>query len=668
MADFIALIRRAVDSLSDNTPEMRVRIYDKARAAVLRQLENMQPRPPEEMLRRQLDKLDSAILQVEEEYSEALPAEDIIPPLRFDSPTSGSKPDIIDEPPETYVDDRGVIFRDRQGAEEDHPEKGPDTISPPSPVDVVDDTVWRSADESEPMSEAGLPRASVGLTPPLDGKPSDPLTLAAVPEPDTGQTGQPAWPVDIDEEPAVWAEREDAGIKPAGEPDISEVTVRMPKAGFDEQRALADYGDRLDTGQQDQPSASTGQAESGFSWDAPFDDLPESKTPLAFEQGLLEKQAEIAAVGQSDEATNSNPLADLDDLIGFTRNKGPSTDTKAAPLEVGRSRLEGRSFDIRPKRKAPNVFAIVIAVIVILVLGGGAVGAWYWRDALIFLIDGPPTTIKDSSNSPAKTTPATDADPDGPDVGAVEPTDTGPRKFTQRLLTDGSETLGDSEAVKVDSALGEGRSEAGQTVPSSAEDAPTDTKPVAAASVSAEKMLLYEERLGQTSPTALTGSVVWRIKNDSVGGAKPEPVIEGEIEVPERGIKALITAKRNTDTSLPASHIIEIVFSLPNDFEGGNIESVERIALKQTEQERGNALIAVPAKITDDFHMIALNDEKEALANNLELLRSREWIDIPITYRNGRRALMSLDKGETGKAVFQKAMTEWTALGRGGSN
>ncbi|MCM2498356.1 hypothetical protein NDL68_10870, partial [Neorhizobium galegae] len=72
MADFVAVIRRAVDGLANNTPEMRAKVYDKARGAVQRQLENMKPRPPEDMLRRQLDKLEAAIVDVESEHAEAL--------------------------------------------------------------------------------------------------------------------------------------------------------------------------------------------------------------------------------------------------------------------------------------------------------------------------------------------------------------------------------------------------------------------------------------------------------------------------------------------------------------------------------------------------------------------------------------------------------------------
>ncbi|EJZ17621.1 hypothetical protein RCCGEPOP_29804, partial [Rhizobium sp. Pop5] len=77
MADFIAVIRRAVDGLAENTPEMRVKVYDRARGAVQRQLENMKPRPPEAMLQRQLEKLEAAIREVEGEHSEALPLDEL---------------------------------------------------------------------------------------------------------------------------------------------------------------------------------------------------------------------------------------------------------------------------------------------------------------------------------------------------------------------------------------------------------------------------------------------------------------------------------------------------------------------------------------------------------------------------------------------------------------
>ena len=176
-------------------------------------------------------------------------------------------------------------------------------------------------------------------------------------------------------------------------------------------------------------------------------------------------------------------------------------------------------------------------------------------------------------------------------------------------------------------------------------------------------MFLYEERLGQASPAAIVGAVTWSVVEEKGDDGRPSPSVQGSISVPERGLTAMVTFKRNSDPSLPASHVVEIVFSVPPNFEGGSIDSVQRIAMKATEQDRGDPLIAVPAKITDDFHMVALNDFPDARKTNLDLLKNRSWIDIPVTYRNGRRALLTMAKGQTGTDAFNKAIQEWAALG-----
>lgn len=78
MTDFVAVIRRAVDGLKDNNPEMRAKVYEKARSAVLKQLENMKPQPTADVIARQMAKLDAAVISVENEHADAIP-EDFAP-------------------------------------------------------------------------------------------------------------------------------------------------------------------------------------------------------------------------------------------------------------------------------------------------------------------------------------------------------------------------------------------------------------------------------------------------------------------------------------------------------------------------------------------------------------------------------------------------------------
>ena len=117
-----------------------------------------------------------------------------------------------------------------------------------------------------------------------------------------------------------------------------------------------------------------------------------------------------------------------------------------------------------------------------------------------------------------------------------------------------------------------------------------------------------------------------------------------------------MTIRKNTDQSIPASHLIELVFTVPDNFPGGAIDNVQRITFKDTEQAPGNPLIAVPSKIGDNFFIIWLNDARTAQDTNLSLMRKLQWIDIPITYRNGRRALISLEKGVPGDKAFSEAL------------
>jgi hypothetical protein len=89
------------------------------------------------------------------------------------------------------------------------------------------------------------------------------------------------------------------------------------------------------------------------------------------------------------------------------------------------------------------------------------------------------------------------------------------------------------------------------------------------------------------------------------------------------------------------------------------------MAMKGTEQEAGSPLIGIPAKISDGFFLIALNDTKADEDANLTLLRNQDWIDIPVVYKSGRRALLTMEKGIPGEKVFDEALKAWQAKDSG---
>lgn len=803
MADFVAVIRRAVDGLTDNTPEMRVKVYEKARSAVVRQLDNMNPRPPEAMFKRQLDKLDDAIRLVEGEHSEALPA-DVAPAeaVQADVAPVEAAPAEVTQPvaehvqetvPETHVeavpvqaatvehvaqpvepvaaeqahdhaiedapryqpavDEAPFHYGSGHRAEEPghaeaalhepvahtetatqhdfahtahvepEPIKVQDTQVHAEPVHVAEPLVHHAEpiaahddqrqhaipthvaeDHDDPLlshfaptREPAIRHASnrVMEQPHVDAEnefPGGELETAHAKVTEDVPAAHPVaampdWGVDIDREPETAADHPDHADAPP-----------MPRAALTETDVATGFSDFINNEFATpavKPPPVRKEPEGDFSWDAPFDDLPDLPKPVAFEQALHARQEEMAKAPPSKADRQRDARSELEDLIGYKSPETENGDQLSPEVSRAMSKLEGKSFKVTRKNKQKfNPIPIAFGMVAALIVAGGAYAGYVYREDVTKLVasympaDKTPakTETRDIPASPDQSKSVTvngdqetakkAADEAKPTEVASLDNNIAPSKFTQRLLENGTETETDAAKVPIDQSLTEGKTIAGQTVAAETEVASTDAKAATTNEVAktedgltvAQKMILYEERLGD-SPVAVQGKVTWKLTNDTTNASgKNQPMVEATIEVPERKLKAVVSFKRNADPSLPASHIIEVVFDLPADFAEGNVENVQRVAFKQTEQDRGNSLIAVPAKITDDFHMIALNDDADARKVNTELMKTRSWIDIPVVYRNNRRALLTFEKGSTGTEAFDKALAEWAALGPTANN
>lgn len=175
-----------------------------------------------------------------------------------------------------------------------------------------------------------------------------------------------------------------------------------------------------------------------------------------------------------------------------------------------------------------------------------------------------------------------------------------------------------------------------------------------------EVAYLYEEGSAGSGATRTNAAVTWTLGRESLGtGLEAEPVIFGKMDIPERGMSLDIKINRNVDQGLSASHLIEIGFTLPNNFSGKSVESIARFVMKATEEAPGEPLVAVPVKAGEAKFLIALDNLPQAVSVNTQLLRDAGWIDVPLIYGTGKRALITLEKGGTGERVFKQAFQDW---------
>jgi hypothetical protein len=81
--------------------------------------------------------------------------------------------------------------------------------------------------------------------------------------------------------------------------------------------------------------------------------------------------------------------------------------------------------------------------------------------------------------------------------------------------------------------------------------------------------------------------------------------------------------------------------------------------MKASEQTRGVPLAGLAVKVTNGFFLIGLSNTEGDRERNVQMLKERQWFDIPVVYANNRRAILAVEKGTPGERVFAEAFAAW---------
>src|SRR5262249_20204806 len=145
------------------------------------------------------------------------------------------------------------------------------------------------------------------------------------------------------------------------------------------------------------------------------------------------------------------------------------------------------------------------------------------------------------------------------------------------------------------------------------------------------------------------GSVVWHTDDITSPGQPSAHAVRADIEIPDLGMTVRLDLRRNDDKQLPASHTVEILFTLPPDFPHGEIANVPGLLMKADEMARSDTLKGVSVKVADNFFLIGLSSAEADKRHNIQLIKERSWIDIPIAYSSGKRADIVVEKAPLGE-------------------
>ncbi|MFP1630946.1 hypothetical protein ACLB6G_04340 [Zhengella sp. ZM62] len=606
MADIATVLKKTIDGLPANTPAIRQKVYDKARGTIRARLEAREPKPSQAAIDKQMEQVDKVIAAVESDYAFR---------EQIDS--------VFSEAPD-------------EGAAASAPAVQQETAPAPLPPAV---------DESAPGDAMAVQQETAPAPPPA-------VAHEAPDEPAAG----------------TWQAEPPAAGEAPGPGATSAVETEAPAAPPSWLQSWSGADAAPSTDGRPAPEGPIAQ--------------PDSAQPEPVQAAPAQPPQEQAEPAQPERMDYSDPAHE-------TLPAGaPAPGTGSFAPQADASVRKDDAFDAplpdmaRGKAKKGGFKGLAIALVVLLLLGAGGYAAWLNKDQIMAALD----QGGDPQMAATQPPPAGTLEPEsgtGQDSGPVEETPApaapartteSPAKFTQRLQPDGTET--DPGPAGGGTSLGEGTSVAQvterpaepETTPpaetaangeAAPEQAAGDNQPAVAVG---QRAIFYEERTAVEQGTADQGNVVWSQVEESPGGDRPaEPAIRADVAFPDRDLNLRITIRRNGDETLPASHIIELVFVTPDNFPGGVIDDVLRITFKDNEQSPGTPLLGIPAKIADNFFLIALTDGDQEVTANLALMQSRPWIDIPVIYRTGRRALITMEKGLSGETVFKDVIETWSA-------
>lgn len=696
MADYKELLRRAISALPENNGAARRAVYEKARSALVGQLRAIQPPLPARDITQHRLQLEDCIRQVEQEASEAVISLGRDGPL---SPRPAPRPTPAPAPAPAPTP--------AQAAPKTAPEPVPASAPPAAAEPPMAEPV--ASEPAEP-TKAQPPEAEAAPEPVAEAEPEPPsaeITAEPVEEPIAQDTGAPltaAAPTSIEDiitqaaaTSGVTVDRIDTAAPdaamteaPAAAQSPAETPVAVPPPAEPKSARPAFFSPRPEPAVQAMGSG-TGAA-SAVSLAPRIEPILGSTAlasqPIATEPVIIEpplpvdtalssvrevdveqddaREAEGAierAIETLDREARGETTEPLPERSGTTQPESELQDEDAGFAPAGAERRSGAGL---------TIFLIVFAI---LLAGVGGAGYWAWREGYVDLdqmfgrsqtpVTQPVTTTEPSAvptmDNATPTTSSGEEGASGPGntattaatepTSALEVTDDRLEPTPEPVTPTGTETvlpsIGNNEIKTEERLSGEDTSIAATEDPAASVD-PADL-------AGNQSLLLEASANGQGGAVPFSGTVEWTEGTDEIG----LPTLLGEASIPARNLGVSIIIRKNNDPVLPASHLMEISFDVPDTFVGGSIATLAGVLLKDQELVPGTALAGAAARVVGNSFLFALSASEDDLTANTNLLENRRWLDLAIVYGTGRNAILTLEKDDEAQALFEKVLAAW---------
>jgi hypothetical protein len=714
MADYKELLRRAVEALPENNGAARRAVYEKARAALVGQLRAINPPLAARDITAHRLQLEDCIRQVEQEASEAVIAglgsskEEAPPPppVYFEPPAKKAPASVarpvakpvsgasVKEPPKPLPP--GGSIEEIIAAANAEPEPAPveakrsvvrpegkpmgkpvpklvPSATPRPQISAPTRAAAPPPPPPQPMFEEPELEEELPAPPPArsNGKAGRPLpSIVARAEAAKSRTGSTAFGAPIGgatRGPELTPRRDLAAPAPRGGQAAARQMASEPVALFAQQSVPAamsavrevevepqqalDPQDSIDRAIATLDREARGEHEDDPEINGALHELPEvedeeeAEPPRknGFANGMLRADAPAVPLN----GRNGKPVKPS----AFAKNARQGGARREAEPAFPKAREEG-------ERRGMGAVTVFLIVFVVLLLGAGGAGFWAWREGFINLDQmfgrGPVT------EQVAVTPVAPAADPETPATGPGnnntpdEPAEAPKELQTDDRLDGETPAVAETQALPLVPAPAEERLGSNSPAPDSAEAEVAKLDPVN--TVGGQSLLLEASDSGKTGAVPFSGSIEWSKGTDEMG----LPTLIGKASIPARNLSVDVLIRKNSDASLPASHLMEVNFKVNDSFIGGSIAGLPGVLLKNEELVQGTPLVGASARVVGNSFLFALSASPEDITANSNLLMSRKYMDLALIYATGKRAIITLEKDSAAVTLFNDVVGAWT--------
>jgi hypothetical protein len=180
----------------------------------------------------------------------------------------------------------------------------------------------------------------------------------------------------------------------------------------------------------------------------------------------------------------------------------------------------------------------------------------------------------------------------------------------------------------------------------------------APAPIAGQRAVLYEESDKTATGNTFSGRAVWRHHTEKAADGPASAVLSVDVEIPQKNILMQMSVKRAPDGGV-ISHFVEFKFLNPDKSFSDAVDDVVGILMKTDELSRGVALAGKVVRVQPGMFLMGLSGTGTDASQNLNLLKDRPWLDVPIVMKDRSRSILAIEKGKTGEEALNRALASW---------